>query len=165
MQRRRSSKRAKPMEEDTWWDDEDHQEAGVIAVLTLTEDTKHQLELLFFLLDRDGSGRLTQNDFEVVPPPSGTKSAAQAAQDALFQREILVRWHELRKNFDFANDQAISPGEFVHGMKVMALKHPLDEGSRLRPEARSDASHLEYLTLLTASLNNTIKNLCKHLFE
>ena len=93
------------MEQDTWWDDDDNAQAGVIAIVPVADDTRLQLEVLFGLLDRDGSGALTQADFEVVPPPSGRKSAAQAAHDALLQREILVRWHELRRTFDFSDDQ------------------------------------------------------------
>lgn len=58
---------------------------------------------------------------------------------------------------------SITPTEFVHGMKRAALKFPVDPTIAAR--GTPNASHLEYLTLLTESLNATIKNLCKALFE
>jgi hypothetical protein len=157
----RGSKAA--MEVDTWWDA--NATASIVAFVSLADDTKFQLEVLFGLLDRSGDGIITKDDFMIVPPPTGRKTAKQATDDALLQREIFHRWDLLRQEFDFSNDNAIAPAEFVHGMKCAALKRPLDAASRLRPEARPDASHLEYLTLLADSVNATIKNLCKAVFD
>ena len=87
----------------------------------------------------------------------------EVASAALLQREILLKWDEIRGEFDFDNNACITPTEFVHGMKRAALRFPID--AQIAARGRPDSSHLEYLTLLTESVNHTIKNLCKLLFE
>jgi len=144
-----------------WW--EGNPLAGIIAIVPLAEDTKMQLEVLFGILDRDGSGVLTKEDFLVVPAPSTRKNSLEVAQEALMQREILVKWDALCSEFDFSSDNRIAPTEFVHGMKRAALRFPIDASSARSPQP--NASHLDYLTIITVSLNATIKNLCKMLFD
>ena len=144
-----------------WW--EGHPLAGIAAVVQLHDDTKFQLEVLFGILDRDGSGMLTQEDFlTAMPEKSAEKSATAVAEEALMQRDILIKWDALCSEFDFTSDRKISPTEFVHGMKRQALRLPLDPACA---RGGPDASHLTLLTLLTESVNRTIKNLCKDLFD
>ena len=90
---------------DSWWDQ--NPEAGVVCSVPLDDTSKIQLELLFAVLDRKGSGTLTTDDFFLSETLSDRASAGssgrrktslETARDALLQREVLHKWDELLAN-------------------------------------------------------------------
>ena len=155
----------------TWWTQ--NPDVALVGAITLDDEAKLQLELLFATLDTGGNGVISEADFYMVDGAGdsqmgggssggGRKSSLETARAALLQRELLQRWDELLKHFDFASDGKITPQEFVQGFKLAALRSPLDA---TRGSGAIPVTHFDYLTLLNGSVNATVKNLCKMIFD
>ena len=153
----------------TWWTQNPN--VALVGAITLDDEAKLQLELLFATIDTDGNGVISEADFYMVDGNSqmgsgtsggGRRSSLETARAALLQRELLQRWDELLTHFDFASDNKVSPHEFVQGFKLAALRSPLDA---TRGSGAIPVNHFDYLTLLNGSVNATVKNLCKMIFD
>ena len=110
--------------------------------LSLTEDTKVQIERLWRLLDVNGDQVLTAEDWVSSPGGGG-------------------RWDLLRKQFDFTGDNQIAPPEFIEGLKSMALDSELDPACI----GKVPSNHHECVQWLNQSANRKIQDLCKELFD
>ena len=137
-------------------------EASSVDSLYLEEKTKAAIGELYNLIDTNGDGELTIEDFQ--------KPTSAMSRDAIVKWELLcarpgptalhtsvtcsfatARLHR-RTEFDFDNNGIVDPNEFVNGLKRMALKAPLDATCF----ASVPSSHRECLLWLNASTNNTI---------
>jgi hypothetical protein len=134
-----------PPRASTYWSD--NPEMQSINGLFLEEGTKLQIEGLYKLLDVNGDGDLTADDFMIAMPSAS--------------REALTKWEHLRAEFDFDGSGKVDVEEFINGLKRLALQVPLD--STCFPSVPK--SHRECLLWLNLSLNNAIMNLCKMLHE
>jgi WD40 repeat protein len=119
-----------------------HPQLSVLSGLSLDNKSKQQIQRLWALLDVNGDGKLTSEDW--IASPGGTG-----------------KWEMLRASFDFTGDNVVDVREFVEGLKIMALKSPLDPGCF----AGVPSDHHECVKLLNRSANRQIQNLCKDLFE
>jgi len=130
--------------ESTYWQEQSH---SAIDTMYLEAETKQQIEQLYQLLDANQDGQVSIEDFAL---PSGE-----------IPRERQAQWEMLRDEFDFDRNGVVDADEFVNGVKRQALKSPLDPGCF----PSIPTSHKDCLLWLNASVNNTIQQLCKALYE
>jgi len=110
--------------------------------LSLLDDTKVQMERLWKMLDSNGDGVLSAEDWVTAPGGGG-------------------KWELLRTKFDFTDDHVVSPPEFIEGLKSMALEQPLDPACF----GKMPSNHHECVLWLNQSANRKIQDLCKELFD
>jgi len=113
-----------------------------LSGLTVSDETKVQIERLWKMLDVNGDGTLSAEDWEATPGGGG-------------------KWDLLKKHFDLTGSNVVAPPEFVERLKSLAMEKPLD------PEcfAKIPSDHHECVEWLTQSANNKIQDLCKELFD
>ena len=113
-----------------------------LSGLTVSDETKVQIERLWKMLDVNGDGTLSAEDWEATPGGGG-------------------KWDLLKKHFDLTGSNVVAPPEFVERLKSLAMEKPLD------PECFSKipSDHHECVEWLTQSANNKIQDLCKELFD
>ena len=109
----------------------------------VSEEAAAQMSKLFKMLDKNGDGSLTADDWELT------------GDDA-------SKWTKLRSSFSFDGGHSIKKEEFIYGIKRMALLSPIDEN--LFPED-GPLSHMAVAELLHKSANTAIMNLCKQLHD
>ena len=122
-------------------------ESNTVDSLPLEDETKRQIETLFQLLDTNGDGRITVEDF--------------AAPDGDISREQRAKWELLRSEFDFDGNGMVDPTEFINGLKRTALNAPIDPACF----AGVPANNRQCLAWLTASTNNSLQQAVKGMYE
>ena len=124
-----------------------HPESNTLDRLPLEDETKRQIETLFQLLDTNGDGRITVEDF--------------ATPDGEITREQRAKWEMLRSEFDFDHNGMVDPTEFINGLKRTALNAPIDPACF----AGVPANNRQCLAWLTASTNNSLQQAVKAMYE
>jgi Ca2+-binding EF-hand superfamily protein len=112
------------------------------ASIIVSDAAAIQLTKLFKLLDKNGDGSLSAEDW------------AMAGDDQ-------SKWDVLRGYFSFDGGRSVKKEEFMFGVKRMALAQPFDED--LMPQGHM--SNITLAQVVTESTNGAIMNLCKTLYD
>ena len=103
----------------------------------LHEATKNLIGMVFNLIDNDGDGEITPEDF-----------AALGSHEA----EAMAKWETLR--MEFSTEDAITPRDFVVGIKQMAWKRPVPSE---KFSAATVKNYAVFMGTLTTAINESIK--------
>jgi hypothetical protein len=108
----------------------------------LFPETTKQIDQLWKILDVNGDGSLTAEDWQHSPGGAS-------------------KWDLLRSKFDLDGSGGVEPQEFMTGLKNMALVLPIEAQCFVPPPT----THVEMMKCVNESTNRQIQNLCKELFE
>jgi len=111
--------------------------------IKVSDEAAKQMSRLFMLLDKNGDGSLSAEDWEVAGDDHS-------------------KWHTLRSLFSFDQGRTVQKEEFIFGIKRLALQGPIEED--LFPEL-GPLSHVATMRVLNESSNRAVIKLCKQLYD
>jgi len=119
------------------------QSVSQFGLVTLAPTTQRAMEKLWKVLDRDGTGSLTADDW-------------------ITDHDGVEKWDTLREKLG-ANQEvfSISYVQFIEGLKAVALHKPMDPPASL---AAAEMAGFAWAAWLTTATNSAILDLCEELY-
>lgn len=123
------------------------QSVSQFGLVTLAPTTQRAMEKLWKVLDRDGTGSLTADDW-------------------ITDHDGVEKWDTLREKLG-ANQEvfSISYVQFIEGLKAVALHKPMDPPASLAAaEMAGEMTGFAWAAWLTTATNSAILDLCEELY-